>query len=76
MTENNTRKELVVRLSMVYIAVVAFALVIVVKVVYLQVAEHDKWINANTISQKDIVIEPDRGDICASDGRILATSVQ
>ncbi|PKP10278.1 MAG: peptidoglycan glycosyltransferase [Bacteroidetes bacterium HGW-Bacteroidetes-4] len=75
MTENNTRKELVVRLSMVYIAVVAFALGIVVKVVYLQVAEHDKWINANTFSQKDIVIEPDRGDICASDGRILATSV-
>lgn len=60
---------------MVYIGVVAFALVLIVKVVYLQVAEHDKWINANTISQKDIVIEPNRGDICADDGRILATSV-
>jgi cell division protein FtsI (penicillin-binding protein 3) len=75
MTENSTRKEIVARLSIVYIGVLAFALVLIAKVVFLQVAEHDKWINANTISQKDIVIEPSRGDICASDGRILATSV-
>ncbi|MDA3890284.1 MAG: penicillin-binding protein [Salinivirgaceae bacterium] len=75
MSESSTRKEIVGKLFLVYIAVVAFALVIVLKVLWLQVAEHDKWANANTISQKDIIIEPDRGDICATDGRILATSV-
>ncbi len=75
MSDNNIRKEIVAKLTIVYISVVAFALVVIGKVLFLQVIEHDKWINANTISQKDIIIEPDRGDICASDGRILATSV-
>jgi cell division protein FtsI (penicillin-binding protein 3) len=75
MSDNNIRKEIVAKLGFIYLTVVLFALVIVGKVVYLQVAEHDKWANANTVSQKDIIIEPDRGDICATDGRILATSV-
>ena len=75
MSDNNIRKEIVAKLGVIYIAVVAFALVVVGKVLYLQVAEHDKWANANKITQKDIIIEPDRGDICATDGRILATSV-
>ncbi len=75
MSENNIRKEIVAKLSIVYIAVVLFALVIMGKVVFLNVVEHEKWANANTISKKDIVIEPNRGNICAADGRILATSV-
>jgi len=56
-------------------AIVAFALIIVGKVVFLQVAEHDKWSNVNETSQKKIIIEPDRGNICAYDGRVMATSV-
>lgn len=75
MSENKTGKEIVVRLTVVYLFVVFFALIIIGRVLYLQVAEHDKWANANTVSQKDIVIEPDRGDIMATDGRVLATSV-
>jgi cell division protein FtsI (penicillin-binding protein 3) len=75
MSDNVIRKEIVAKLSIVYIAVVLFAMVVIGKVLYLQVVEHEKWANANTISQKDIIIEPDRGDICAADGRILATSV-
>jgi len=75
MDENKTKREIVVRLSIVYIAIVLFALIVIGKVLYLQVVEHEKWANANTITQKDIIIEPDRGNICADDGRILATSV-
>lgn len=75
MTENKTRTGIVRRLSFVYLVVVFFALVVIGRVVFLQVIEHDKWSNANTVSQKDIIIEPNRGNICATDGRILATSV-
>ncbi|MBI9066938.1 MAG: transpeptidase family protein [Salinivirgaceae bacterium] len=75
MSENKTRTEIVAKLSIIYLAVVVFALVVVGKIVYIQVIEHDKWMDANTVSQKDIIIEPSRGDICATDGRILATSV-
>ena len=58
MSENKTRTGIVRRLSIVYLAVMLFALVVIGKVVYLQVVEHDKWANANTVSQKDIIIEP------------------
>jgi cell division protein FtsI (penicillin-binding protein 3) len=75
MSENNTRKEIVTRMGIVYVAVVLFGFIVVARIVYLQVVEHDRWISANIISQKDITIEPDRGDICAADGRVLATSV-
>ncbi len=75
MNDNKIRKEIVIRLSIVYIAIVAFALIIIGKVAYLQVVEHDKWVDINENTQRKIVIEPDRGDICASDGRVLATSV-
>jgi len=75
MSSNNTRKEIVIRLSIVYIAVLLFALVIVGKVVFLIVIEHDKWSSNNVITQREIRVEPDRGDIRSEDGRILATSV-
>lgn len=69
------RKQITSRLGLVYIGIVAFALLIMGKMVYLQTIEHDKWSNVNETSQKKIVIEPSRGDICAYDGRVLATSV-
>ncbi len=75
MSETNTRKEIITRMGIVYAAVVLFGFVVIARIVYLQVVEHDRWISANIISQKDITIEPDRGDICAADGRVLATSV-
>jgi len=75
MSDNNFGKEIVVKLTIVYIAIVIFAMVVIGKVLYLQIMEHDKWINSNIISKKDIIIEPIRGNILASDGRILATSV-
>ncbi len=75
MSENRTLKEISGRLTVVYLLLLLFALVITGRVVWLMVMEHDKWSGDNVISQKDIVIEPVRGDICAYDGRILSTSV-
>lgn len=76
MNENSKiRKQIIVRLSLVYIGVFIFASTIVGKVLYLQIIQHEKWVNANETSQKKTVIEPDRGDILSQDGRVLATSV-
>jgi cell division protein FtsI (penicillin-binding protein 3) len=69
------RKDILLRVGLVYVVAVILGLLIIFRVAYLQIAEHDKWSKANTLTMKDIIIEPNRGDICASDGRILASSI-
>jgi cell division protein FtsI (penicillin-binding protein 3) len=70
------KKEILVRVALVYMLFVLLGLAIIVKIIYLQFIEGSKWREmAKTITYKDITIEPNRGDICAYDGRVLATSV-
>ena len=64
------------RFGIVYLFATLFALCIVGRIVWLNVWQHDKWIARINESQKEVAIEPNRGDICASDGvQILATSI-
>ncbi|MBR5644160.1 MAG: transpeptidase family protein [Salinivirgaceae bacterium] len=64
------------RFGIVYLFATLFALCIVGRIVWLNVWQHDKWIARINESQKEVAIEPNRGDICASDGvNILATSI-
>jgi cell division protein FtsI/penicillin-binding protein 2 len=67
MAGTNTRKDIVKRLSVVYFATLLFGLLIIARIIYIQIVEHDKWIHANELTQKEMLIEPDRGDICAAD---------
>ena len=54
----------------------AFAILIVGKILYLQLIEGGKWEEkAQSLTLKDITIESNRGDILATDGRLLASSV-
>ena len=69
------KKDILLRTGFVYVLMLAFALVIVGKTIYLQVGERDKWLKVNTYTMKDIIIEPNRGDIYAEDGRLMASSV-
>ena len=69
------RKDILLRVGLVYVFAVILGLLIILRVAYLQIVEHEKWSKANTLTMKDIIIEPNRGDICASDGRILASSI-
>lgn len=71
----SVRKDILLRVGLVYVFAVILGLLIIFRVAYLQVVEHEKWSKANTLTMKDIIIEPNRGDICASDGRILASSI-
>nr|WP_320117250.1 penicillin-binding protein [uncultured Marinifilum sp.] len=53
-----------------------FAVLVIGKVVYLQLFEGDKWrAKAEKISKRDVIAYANRGDICAEDGRLLASSL-
>ncbi len=70
------KKEIVWRVGVVYIFILAFAILIVGKILYLQLIEGNTWKEkAQKLTLKDITIESNRGDILASDGRLLASSV-
>ena len=72
----SVKKEIVLRLSVVYFMILFVAVVISGRIVYLQVFEHDKWSSkAQDLTYQDIIIKPNRGDICDTDGRILASSI-
>lgn len=69
------KKEILIRVSIVYLAMVIFAAVIIGRTLYLQTVEKEKWEEAEISSVRQKVIEPNRGNIYSSDGRLLAVSV-
>lgn len=72
----SVKKEILFRFGLVYVVFGILGFVIIGKIVYIQFIEGpDLRAMAKTITYRDITIEPNRGDICAIDGRLLATSV-
>ncbi len=73
---SNIRKDILRRVSFLYIIMLFFALAIIARTLYIQIKEGDYWTaKANSYALRNITIEPNRGDICAIDGRVLASSV-
>ncbi len=72
----SVKKDILFRAGVVYFAVLIMSVAIIGKIVYTQVAEGAELKKMmEKISLKDIIIEPNRGDILAGDGRLLATSL-
>lgn len=70
------KKDIVWRVALVYVFMLLFGGCIIARIVYLQFVEVGSLAKkALQLSVKDIEIEPNRGDILACDGRLLATSV-
>jgi cell division protein FtsI (penicillin-binding protein 3) len=70
------KKDIIWRVAMVYVFILLFAVGIVARILYLQFIEVSKLSKkAIELSVKDIEIEPNRGDILACDGRLMATAV-
>ncbi len=64
------------RVALVYFSLVLLGLSIVARIVYLQFVEVGELTKkAKKLSMKNMEIEPNRGDILATDGRLLATAV-
>ena len=70
------RRIILTRISLIYLALLLFTLAVVVKMVSVQKIKNDRWekIQEN-LSANTITINPQRGNICAEDGSLLATSV-
>ncbi|MDD2550461.1 MAG: hypothetical protein PHD00_10255, partial [Bacteroidales bacterium] len=72
----SVKREILFRFGLVYAIFGILGLTIIGKIIYIQFVEGaDLRAQAKTITYRDITIEPNRGDICANDGRLLATSV-
>ncbi len=53
-----------------------FAIVVIAKMVSVQKIKNDRWEKIqDNLSENTIIVNPDRGNICADDGSVLATSV-
>jgi len=70
------RTEILWRIKVLYIFVLLFGILIIGKVVHLYIFYDEKAIEqASENVTRIVTIQPNRGDICAFDGRVLATSV-
>lgn len=70
------RKQIIQRTYLVYFTMVIFGLSILFRVIYIQTVEGEKWREqAKNATMRYESIDALRGDICADDGRLLATSV-
>lgn len=70
------RKDILWRMGLLYFLLLAFSVIITGRVLFLQIIEGSKWKSkANELTQKDIIIEPLRGDIYSDNGKVLASSV-
>ena len=70
------RDEIVWRSGVVYIAIAVLSVILIVRILILQYVQHGKW---EDMSEKYVfrtaAMPASRGDILASDGRLLASSV-
>jgi cell division protein FtsI (penicillin-binding protein 3) len=72
----SVKKDILLRVAIVYIVFLLFGLLIIGRILYLQVFEKKEWTDmANTYALKTMNIPADRGSIYAADGRLLASSV-
>jgi len=70
------KRDILLRVAVVYFTLFVLATTIIVRVIYLQTKEVDYYQEkAREISLKDITIESNRGDILTHDGRLLSSSI-
>ena len=70
------KSDILLRIRLVYFAVAFFALLIIGQVIYIQLMQGEFWKEqARNTTMRYVGIDAARGDICADDGRLLATSV-
>ncbi|HDR67774.1 MAG TPA: PASTA domain-containing protein [Bacteroidaceae bacterium] len=69
------KKDILFRVSLVYLGILLFGLLILGKAFYLQIFEKDKWKESENNNVRHMIIEPNRGNIYSSNGLLLAVSV-
>ena len=70
------RKNIVLRFGIVYTIICLSFLAVIYKISVVQFVERDKWMALAALAKKtDIVVKPNRGNIYACDGRLMASSI-
>jgi len=69
------KRDILIRTSLVYLGVLLIGLLILGKAIHLQLFEKEEWAQEENSTVRHKVIEPNRGNIYSSDGRLLAVSV-
>jgi cell division protein FtsI (penicillin-binding protein 3) len=70
------RDSIVLRFGIVYFGIVLLFVAVLIRIIYLQTAEKDEWLAVAEKSKKsDIIVKPNRGNIFACDGRLMASSI-
>jgi cell division protein FtsI (penicillin-binding protein 3) len=70
------RKSIVSRIAIIYFFLLIFGVVVIFKMISVQQIKNEKWEQiAKNLKENTVLVEPNRGNICADDGSVLATSV-
>lgn len=72
----NIRNIIISRLAIIYFLMLLMAIAVVINLITVQNIKNEKWeAVANNLKNNTVVIEANRGNICAVDGNVLATSI-
>ncbi|MFZ4582646.1 MAG: penicillin-binding protein [Paludibacter sp.] len=70
------RDSIVLRFGVVYFGIVLLFVAVLGRIIYLQTAEKKAWLAVAAKSKKtDILVKPNRGNIYACDGRLMASTI-
>jgi cell division protein FtsI (penicillin-binding protein 3) len=70
------RKNIVLRFGIVYTIICLSFIAVIYKIIVIQTVERDRWLHLAEQNKKtDIVVKPNRGNIYACDGRLMASSI-
>jgi len=70
------RRIIISRIAVVYFLLLLFGVVVVINMVSVQQIKNERWQQiAKNLSKNTIIVEPNRGNIYADDGSVLATSM-
>ncbi len=70
------RDSIVLRFGVVYFGIVLLFVAVLGRIIYLQTAEKKAWMAVAAKSKKtDILVKPNRGNIYACDGRLMASTI-
>lgn len=70
------RKSIVSRIAILYFFLMLFGMVVIFKMISVQQIKNERWEKiAKNLKENTVTIDPNRGNICAEDGSVLATSV-
>jgi len=70
------RRSIISRMAIVYFILLLFGVAVVFKMISVQQIKNERWEKiARNLSENTVIVEPNRGNICADDGSVLATSV-